>query len=134
MTSTAVINAQSYGTSTNKGNSLFTPNATTLQTGTTAFVVSVKLANSATSQDIDKNQKVRVWYTTTTYTVTAAEAPLTLARTARYVDCWPRDGVSKESITDSSLEPVTGANFMCWVDAPTMSAAGSLTVTLVELP
>jgi hypothetical protein len=130
MTTTAVINAQSFGTSTNVGNGKFSIAAATLQATTTAYVVSVKVAVGA-GQPFSPPTCIRVWYTTTTYTVAQADAPLHLGPTARYVDV-PLDRPT--IIRDSSLEPVTGTSFHCWADAPTLSVASDLTVTLVELP
>lgn len=134
-TETVLINAQSVGTGSNKGDNLFSIAPVTLQATTTAFYLDVKLANGATAGDIDANQKIVVYYSPTCYTVTAAEAPLTLAQTARYVALRPRPGASKEVINQSSLEPVgSGSDILCWVSSPAFPIAGALTVTLIELP
>lgn len=134
-TETVLINAQSVGTSTNVGDSKFSINPVTLQTGTTAFYLDCKLANGATAGDIDRGQQIKVWYSNTVYTLTAAEAPLTLGQTARFVKLTPRNGASKEVINQSSLEPtIGGADILCWVDVPAFPVAGALTVTLCELP
>lgn len=130
MTSTNVISGQSFGTSTNKGNGLFSPSATTLAGTTTAFVVSA-IVTAGTDAVLKPGLRVRVWYTTTTHTVAAADAPSKLGQTARYVDV---DIDRPVAIRDSSLEPVTGSKFHCWVDAPTLDVAATLTVALVELP
>ena len=135
MTETILINAQAIGTSTNVGDNKFSINPVTLQSTTTAFYLDVKLANGATAGAIDRNQKVVVYYSITSYTVTAGEAPFTLGETSRYVKLTPRDGASKEVIAQSSLEPAGGgSDILCWVSAPTFPVAGALTVTLIELP
>lgn len=134
-TETVLINAQSIGTSTNVGNNKFSINPVTLQASTTAYYLDCKLANGATAGDMDKGNTTFVRYANTAYTVTAAEAPHTLAQVSRYVKVVPRDGASKEVIAQSSLEPAAGGtDILCWVDAPTFPVAGALTVTLVELP
>ena len=134
-TETVLISAQSIGTSTNIGDGKFSISPVTLQTTTTAFYLDVKLANGATAGEIDKNQKVVVYYSITAYTVTSAEAPFTLGQASRYVSLTPRSGPSKEVIMQSSLEPAgAGSDILCWVSAPTFPVAGALTVTLVELP
>src|ERR1035437_7878120 len=132
MTTTLVISAQSVGTGTNKGNGLFSIAQVALQATTTAFVVSGQLTNGA--GPVDPNQQIRIWYSPTPWTVTAGNAAAQLNKTARYVDIKPNPNASAVTITDSSLEPVTGANFNLWVDAPTFAIAGALSVNLVELP
>lgn len=129
MTTTTIINAQSFGTGANTGNNLFAPAATSLQTGTTAYVVSVR-TTMGTGEPLTKTTKVRVWYTSSYATVTA-QIPEVLGQTARYVDVTLDRPIA---ICDSTLEPSTGGKFYCWVDAPTQSVAGTITVTLVELP
>lgn len=130
MTTTTVINAQSFGTSTNVGNDKFSISPVTLAAPTTAFVVAVRANNTAPNPH-DPKQVVRVHYTTTTFTVAQADAPLQLGPTNRYVDVQLNRPVA---IRDSSLEPVTGSKFHCWVDAPNLSVAATLDVVLVELP
>lgn len=132
MTTTLVINGQSIGTSTNKGNGVFSINQVSFQSTSTAFVVSVKLVNGASP--VDPSQRVRVWYTSTSWTVSATNAPLQIGKTARYVELTPVAQANGTSICDSSLEPITGASFNLWVDAPSFVAAGSLSINLVELP
>ncbi len=132
MTTQSAISGQSFGTSTNVGNNKFSINPLTLGAGTTAFVVNVQVTNGTAGGA--PQQEVRVWYTTTMRTVTAANAPLQLASTARYVDVRLSERTGGVVIKDSSLEPVTGSKFHCWVDAPTLDVAASLSVDLVELP
>lgn len=130
MTTQSAIN-QSIGTSTNIGNSKFSINPLTLAAGTTAFVVNMKVTNGTGLPG--RNQVVRVWYTTTMRTVTAANAPKHLGPTARFVEAVIADENEGVVIKDSSLEPVTGSLFHCWVDVPTLPTAATLLVDLVEI-
>lgn len=132
MTTQTAINAQSFGTSTNIGDDKFSANPLTLGAATSAYVVNVKIIGTAP----EPNTEVRVWYTTCFETTTAANAPRQLGATARYIDTkMNQDGTTSfTSKKDSALEPVTGGFFNCWVSAPKLSAAATITVTLVELP
>lgn len=130
MTTTTVINAQSFGTSTNVGNGKFAPAATALQATTTAFVVNAKVT-LGTDQAKRPNKTLRVWYTTCVDSVAAGDCVSQLAGTAHYVDV-PLDRTVRSE--DSMLEPITGGFFNCWVDAPNLDVASTLTVKLVELP
>jgi hypothetical protein len=133
MTTTTVINAQSFGTGSNVGDGKFAANPVTLQATTTAYVVNAKVIGTAP----EPGEVVKVWYTTIFESTTAANAPKQLSQTARFVpvDLTNLDGaVSFTLKKDSFLEPVTGGFFNCWVDAPKLSAAATITVTLIELP
>lgn len=132
MTTQSAISGQSFGTSTNVGNGKFSINPLTLAGTTTAYVVNMQI--TAGAGPFGPQQDVRVYYTTTMRTVTAANAPEQLGPTARYVELRIPQGASRVTIRDSALEPVTGSKFHCWVDAPTLPTAASLTVDLVELP
>lgn len=134
-TETVLLNAQAIGTSTNKGNNLFSINPVTLQTSTTAFYLDCKIVNGSTATEIDPNLESVVRYANTVYTVTAAEAPFTLGQASRFVKIRPRSGASKETIAQSTLEPaIGGSDILLWVDQATLPVAGTLTVTLCELP
>lgn len=137
MTTQSAIAAQSFGTSTNIGNGKFSISPLTLGAGTTAFVINVQVTPGA--GPVDPNAEVRVWYTTTMRTVSAADAPYKLGQTARYVDKRVGAGtngiqVSVPSSKDSALEPVTGSKLHVWVDAPKLETAAVLDVDVVELP
>ena len=132
MTTQSAISGQSFGTSTNVGNNKFSINPLTLSASTTAYVVNVQVTNGTAGGA--PQQEIRVWYTTTMRTVTAANAPSYLSATARYVDVRLSVKTADLRIKDSSLEPVTGSYFHCWVDAPTLDVAATLSVDLVELP
>ncbi len=130
------ISAQSFGTSTNIGNSKFSINPLTLADATTGYIINVQVTPGA--GPVDPNAYVRVWYTTTFRTVTAANAPYTLRETARYVDksigCVGEVKVSVAGSKDSAFEVKTGNKLHVWVDAPKLDTAASLTVDVVELP
>jgi hypothetical protein len=133
MTTQTAISAQSFGTSTNIGNGKFSISPLTLAASTTAYVVNVKIIAAAP----EPNVEVRVWYTTIFESTSAGNAVAQLGGTARYVDTKLSSDGATTSFTvkkDSMLEPITGGFFNCWVDAPKLSAAATITVTLVELP
>ncbi len=132
-TTQSAISAQSFGTSTNIGDNKFSINPLTLGIGTTAYVVNVQVTTGSVSS-VDKNQKVRVWYTTTMRTVTAANAPTQLGMTAHFVDVRPHPTPLLVRILDSDAEVVTGRNFHCWVSAPTLPTTATLSVDVTELP
>jgi hypothetical protein len=132
MTTTTLINGQSLGTGFNIGNNKFSIGPLTLAASTTAYVLSVKLVNGV--GPVRRGQFVRVWYTSCYEAVTAANAPLQLGQTARYVDIMPAPDTAGVAYKDSSLEPVTGGFMNVWVDSPGADIASLLSVTLVELP
>lgn len=132
MTTTTVISGQTFGTSTNVGNAKFSIAPVTLQASTTAYVVQLKWTAGASIEN--RGSRIVVWYTTTAATVTAGNAPTQLNQTARYVDLVAPQSAAGVQIRDSSLEPVTGNKFHCWVEAPNLSVAATLDVVLVELP
>ena len=133
MTTQSCISGQSIGTSTNVGNNLFSIAPKTFAATTTAYVVNAQVTNGSTKGQ-DKGNVIRVWYTSTMRTVTNTDAPTKLGLTARYVDVRPQSSASLIRIVDSSLEPITGSKFHCWVDTPNLTEACTLDVDLVELP
>lgn len=131
MTSQSAISAQSFGTGSNIGNGKFSINPLTVAAGAAAYVVTVQVTSGA--GPCDRQDEVRIWYTTTIRTVSATDAPQKLAQTARYVDIRMPEYSSQIVIKDSTLEPVTGTLFHCWVDAPKLQTAATLSVDLIEL-
>ena len=127
MTTQTAINAQSFGTSTNVGNDKFSITPLTFGGTTERYVVSVKTVGAA---GVLTPRKLRVWFATTPYTVTAAAAPYHF-KNPRYVDVEVNNGTV---IVDSLVEECKGSKFHCWVDAPKLEVAATITVTLVELP
>lgn len=133
MTTQALITAQSIGAGSNKGDGILSISAATLAAATSAYIINVQLTNPS-SYVPDKNQIVTVWYTTTMRTVTAANAPKTLAQTARYVDIRPGQVASIVVSKDSALEVKTGTNLHVWCDVPTFTTSLTLDVDVVECP
>lgn len=131
MTTTNAISGQTIGTSTNKGEGLF-PQKVTLQAATTAYVITIRLTNGADAY-ISKAEVI-IWYSTSSFSITAAQAVLQLKPTARYVTIKPSSLGSAILIKDSSLEPVTGGFLYLWCDIPTVVTAQTLDVNTVELP
>lgn len=132
MTTTAAINGQSFGTGSNIGNQKFSISPITLQAATTAYVVNVNWTAGASVED--RGSVVKVYYTTYHGTLTAQQAIDQLGQTARFVEILAPQRAGGIQLRDSTFEPVTGTKFYCWVEAPKLSVAATLTVTLVELP
>lgn len=131
MTTQTAIAAQSFGTSTNVGNSKFSITPLTLAAGTMSVVVTAQWTNGAGI--VDANQSIRVWFATTPQTVTAANAPSQLGGTAAYVDVRPNPITAGVAIRASIRVPAAGVNFHCWADAPTLTTAATLAVVVAEL-
>lgn len=130
-TITAVISAQSFGTSTNVGDEKFA-DKTALQAGTTLYSVTLSMTNGATVYDL--NQRLRLWYTTSPLDSTEADAPKIYGTTARYLDVIPSRIVSGIAARISPTDYIAGGFFYCWVSAPKLPTAATFTVTLVETP
>lgn len=131
MTTTAIISGQSMGTGSNVGDNLFAAKLTA-QTTTTAFLLCVRVTEGAGPTNPGT---VRVFFTSTSFSISAANGPSQLGATSRYVDVIlsdPRGG--QVIIRDGSLEPLTGANIHVWASAPQLGTAATLDVNVVELP
>ena len=131
MTTQTAIAAQTFGTSTNVGNSKFSIAPLTLAAGTMSVVVTAQWTNGAGVVDAD--QSIRVWFATTPQTVTAANAPSQLGSTAFYVDVRPNPITAGVAIRSSIRVPAAGVNFHCWADVPTLTIAATLAVVVAEL-
>ena len=131
MTTTVSISGQTIGTGANAGENLF-PQKVTRNAATTAFVLSLRLTNGVA--EYDRHAEVRVWYSSSPYSVSAALGAVQLKQTARYVDIRPSNLAAGVMIKDSSLEPITGDFIYFWCDIPAVVVAQTLDVTLVELP
>lgn len=131
MTITQMLNGQTIGTGANKGEGLFATKLT-LQSTTTAYVFTPRVTNGADSY-LPKNEII-IWYTTSSFSITAAQAVKQLKSTARYVSIKPSPDNAGVVIKDSSLEPNTGGYLYCWCDIPTVTTAQTLDVNIVELP
>lgn len=131
MTTTTLINAQSIGTGANIGNRLFGAKLTA-QTTSTAFLLSARLTEGAGPTE---PAIVRVWYTSASFNISAANGPAQLNQTARYLDLNLSDPTGGQVIIrDGTLEPLTGQYIHVWVDAPRLGTAATLDVNVVEVP
>lgn len=134
MTTTTLNNAQSIGTSTNVGPRLH-PVKTTLQAGTTAFSITT-LLTMANAKAIPGQSLVRVWYISSPYNLTAAQATTQLAQAARFVEVRPNtDPLTQGLISsrNSFIEAVQGSYVYTWLELPAFADAATLTTTLVEV-
>lgn len=129
MTTTTLIAAQSFGTSTNIGDNKFSIAPVTLQATTDRYVISAKVTFGA--QEKRQAAEVMIYFATCYETTTAANAPSQLGQAAIVMSVKPPvEGlVVKE---DSGWQKPVGGFLNCWVSAPTLSVAATLTVTLTE--
>lgn len=131
MTTNSPISSQSIGTGSNKGEGIL-PQKITLAGTTTAFVITGRVTNGAAAYD--PANEVIIWYSTSSFSITAAAAAVQLRPTARYLSIKVSNLAAGVVIKDSSLEPVTGGYLYLWCDIPTFSVAATLDVNAVELP
>lgn len=131
MTTTNSIATQSIGTGANKGEGLF-PQKVTIAATTTAYVITARITNG--TDGYKQAQELRIWFTSSSFSITAAQAVTQLKSTARYLDIKPSPDSGDVRIKDSSLEPITGSYIYFWCDIPTVTTAQTLDVNLVQLP
>ena len=131
MTTTAAISAQSVGTSTNVGEGKFPQKVTT--TGySDRFYIEGKITNGAGSYS--PANKVRIWYSSYSASITAAAAVDLLRANARYLDLTPSPDGSIARSQISLCEPLSGLYIYLWVDIPTQTVAQTLDVNVIEGP
>lgn len=133
MTTTSIITAQSIGTSTNVG-PLIGPVKTTLQAATTAIIISVQLTLGATGGN-SAGSMLKVWHAVSPISYsTATIGALALAQGAEYV-LVKLDALASLVIERSSDVLVTAAGYhYCWIEAPVLVQAATVTVNLQEIP
>lgn len=131
MTTTAAINAQSVGTSSNVGEDLLAYKLTP-QSTTDRFFVEALLTNGAGGYDMA--QRPRIWYACHSVSMTAALAPKILKQTARYLEIVPSPFSGKQVARVSQLEPLSAAYVYLWLEMPAVTVAQTLTVNLIEGP
>lgn len=131
MTTTASISGQSIGTSTNVGNGKF-PQKVTAAVTTTGFVISARVTMG--TQGSAGASTVRVWYSSSSFNITAAAAVEALSGTVRYLDLILPTTGGTVRIKDGTLEPMTGGYIHIWCDVPVLDVAATLDVNVVELP
>lgn len=131
MTTTASISSQSIGTSTNIGERLF-PQKVTANAATSAYLLGVRVTAGA---GVTLTGTVRVWFSSSSFSITAAQGAIYLRPTARYVDV-PLNAVASSAvlIKDSTLEPLTGGYIYLWCEIPNLGTAATLDVNCVEVP
>lgn len=135
MTTSTILSAISFGTSTNVG-PFFNPVETALQATTSCVKIACKVTRG--SGNVQAGSKVRIWHavTPTDYS-TAALGARALRPGAEYVeiDLAAISGDGPLELERSSDILVTAAgHHHCWFDAPTLTEAATLTVSLQELP
>lgn len=130
MTTTNAISGQSIGTSTNIGEGKFPQKITAVST-TSGFYVQPRVTNGA--GDYTGCPKVRVWYCSSSYSLTAAQAVVQLRRNASYVDLDLAGGNAEVAIRDSFLEVLSGQYIYLWVTAPKLPVAATLDVNVTEI-
>lgn len=132
MTTTTSLAAQSIGTSTNVGNSLFATKVTLAAT-TVAVVITARVTNAATAAITDARSQVIVRYALSPVSVAAAAAPALLSQNSRYVKVDGVATVSEDRAVDSEVQPATGQYLYFWCDVPPFNAAATLNVYVTEL-
>ena len=132
MTITAVIAAQSIGTSTNIGDAKF-PQKVTLAATTTAAQVEVRITNGADTYD--PRQKLRMNYVFSSFDVTAAQAAINYSESSRFLEITPKAGQSLVALNKTLLEPAPGGGFLYfWFSVPTTTVARTLAANAIEYP
>ena len=132
MTTTTILSAVSFGTSTNTGN-FFNPVKTTLQSATTAVLIAVQLTRGSGNVQLNNRIIVRHAVSPTSYS-TAAIGAQVLQLAGNYVEL-PFLTSTDLSLERSSDVLVTAAGYhYCWVEAPNLTEAATITVKLQEIP
>lgn len=131
MTSTKVIDAQSIGTSTNKGTDLFAIRLTP-QSITDRFFVEAVITNGAGSYTLTDRTLLR--FACYNASIPASDAPAILKRTARFMEMIPNNAAGAVYSRTSLLEPLSGPYIYLWVDQPTFAVAATLSVWIHEGP
>lgn len=135
MTTTTVINAQSFGTSINVGDFKFGAR-TPLQATTTAIraVLSVTLGEACA---LSGPVVVRLYHATspTDYSTGAAGA-LACAQTPEYIELSLHPTMHGSLIREkaSQLIPAAAGYHYCWLSVPKLPVAATVTVKLEETP
>lgn len=130
MITTNSISGQSIGTGSNVGADKF-PQKVTADTSTMAFIISGRVTNG--SGDYPATLYVRIWFTSSSYSITAAQAPTQLNRGARYVDVQLKSFATGVTIRDSTTRVLSGGYIYLWCEVPNMPVAATLDVNVVEL-
>jgi hypothetical protein len=135
MTITTITNAANLGTTTSLSGQSITK--TTLQAGTTGVIVNVKLVQGPEAQN--QSQMVRVFYAILPFNLTAdATLPPTLNPTVGLLEIKCSRMGGGTVIDTTGLVGNNGGFLYTWFESPALSpsggAAGTITITSVELP
>lgn len=130
MTITALLTAQSVGTSTNVGTGLYAGQLV-LQAATSGVVVSAKLVAGA-GQSVDAKQRIKVWFTTSPWDISSG-IPAQFELDANQVELNNPQGPSGTRITTSELAINQGGFLNYWVEVPALPVAGTLSLDCVEI-
>lgn len=135
-TTTAVLSSQSIGTGSNAGNDLTFAASTlklTLQSTTTAYVISVKLTNGTGSYSLSNRPTIK--YASSPFSVTYTAAPLLFRNGgSRYLEMVPGCEGNLAVSRSSDIETINGGYLYIWCYVPTVSVAQTLDISVLELP
>ena len=131
MTTTQVINAQSIGTSTNKGHDLFAIRLTPAAASDRFYVEAVVTNGAGT---FNRSSKIAVWVATYNASITASGAPAIMRHTAKMLDVIMESTSAAVTSYTSDLIPLGGPYIYLWLDVPTLPAASTISVWIHEGP
>lgn len=130
MTITALLTAQSVGTSSNVGTGLYAAKLA-LQAATAGLVITAQLTAGA-AQSVDPKQRLKVWFTTSPFDVSSGiVAQFDLDSKQVELNC--PQGPSGVRVTTSEFVINQGGYLYYWVEVPTLAVAGSLNLSVVEI-
>lgn len=135
MTTTTIITTQSFGTGSNLGNFLACTK-TALQATTTALSICIQAVLA--SNGANRTSRLRVWQACSSNSyATALLGCAALRQQATYVDLTLESILGSLTVERSSellmAQGVSGYHY-CWIEAPVLDVAATVTVKLQELP
>ena len=131
MTITALQTATAVGGAGSTGYPLLSTK-TTLQATTTVLGISAQLTNGA-KQGM-RQKAVRIYAAVTPFsTLTTTTGPQQLSKQAVVLEVVPEERPSGVRIEESGPIPALGDTIFVWADVPLMDAAGTLSISLVEI-
>lgn len=104
----------------------------TLETGTTGFKINAKFTTGAGGQKTPTS--VRVWFATSSFSVTAANAVFNAAQIAESIEVKVSQSPGTILLTEGDLVISGGGYVYIWLEWGKLDAAGTLDVDLVEFP
>ncbi len=127
---TAQIAGQTVGTGSNKGTGLF-PQKVTADAATAGFSIATEITNGVSSYN--PNQSIRIWYTSSPFSYTAALAVTQLRQQAISMDIRPDTNTGAIQTKTTDLAVLLGTYIYFWYDIPLASVAQSLSADVVEI-